>query len=107
MHMFARNYHIAAASVALALAACGGEASPETIDRDVFVSAYADLRIAAVETDSGRVAYTARDSILDALGVTEEDLTLFAELHAEDLEFMRDVWNEVELLLDRGDEVSN
>ena len=101
-----RSYHIAATAVALALAACGGEALPETIERDAFVQTYANLRIAAVETDSGRIAFVTRDSILDAFGVTEDDLTLFAEVHAEELEFMRDVWNDVELLMDRGDEVN-
>ncbi|MGB1658644.1 MAG: hypothetical protein ACPHO4_14990 [Longimicrobiales bacterium] len=104
--MLTRSYHIAVASVTLALASCGGDALPETIERDTFVQAYADLRIAAVETDSGRIAFTVRDSILDGFGVTEEDLMIFADVHAEELEFMRDVWNDVELLMDRGDEAN-
>lgn len=104
--MLTRSYHIAVASVTLALASCGGDALPETIERDTFVQAYANLRIAAVETDSGRIAFTVRDSILDAFGVTEEDLMIFADVHAEELEFMRDVWNDVELLMDRGDEAN-
>ena len=104
--MLIRSYHIAVASVTLALASCGGDALPETIERDTFVQAYADLRIAAVETDSGRIAFTVRDSILDGFGVTEEDLMIFADVHAEELEFMRDVWNDVELLMDRGDEAN-
>ncbi len=104
--MLTRSYHIAVASVTLALASCGGDALPETIERDTFVQAYANLRIAAVETDSGRIAFTVRDSILDGFGVTEEDLMIFADVHAEELEFMRDVWNDVELLMDRGDEAN-
>jgi hypothetical protein len=104
--MLNRSYYIAVASVTLALAACGGEPLPETIERDTFVEAYASLRIAAVETDSGRIAFATRDSILDAFGVSEEDLTLFADVHAEELEFMRDVWNDVELLMDAGDEAN-
>lgn len=104
--MLTRSYHIAIASVTLALASCGGESLPETIERDTFVQAYANLRIAAVETDSGRIAFTVRDSILEAFGVTEEDLMIFADVHAEELEFMRDVWNDVELLMDRGDEAN-
>lgn len=104
--MLTRSYHIAIAWVTLALTACGGEAPPETIERDTFVQAYSSLRIAAVETDSGRIAFAARDSILDAFGVTEEDLTTFADVHAEELEFMRDVWNDIELLMDRGDEAN-
>jgi hypothetical protein len=77
--MLTRSYHIAVASVTLALASCGGDALPETIERDTFVQAYANLRIAAVETDSGRIAFTVRDSILDGFGVTEEDLMTFAD----------------------------
>ena len=105
--MLSRSYRIATASVVFALAACGGQSLPETIDRDVFVNAYADLRIAAVETDSGRIANSARDSILDAFEITEADLTVFAEVHAKELEFMRDIWNDIELLMDEGDEVPN
>ncbi|MCH1571732.1 MAG: hypothetical protein L7S64_10340 [Longimicrobiales bacterium] len=107
MAMPPRTYHNVTAFVVLVLAACGGESLPETIDRDVFVNAYADLRIAAVETDSGRIASAARDSILAAFEITEADLTVFAEVHAEELEFMRDIWNDVELLMDEGDEVGN
>lgn len=102
--MHKRSYHIAALTLGLSFAACTGDELPTTIERDTFVQTYANLRIAAVETDSGRIALAARDSILDAFGVTEDDLTLFAEVHAEDLDFMRDVWNDVELLMDRGDE---
>ena len=99
-----RNYHIAVALVALSALSCGGDAVPETIDREIFVQAYASLRIAAVETDSGRIAAQARDSILEVYGVSEQELTTFATVHAADLTFMRDVWNEVELLMDRGAE---
>ena len=101
-----RSFHIAATVLALALVACSGETEPDTIDRDTFVHTYANLRIAAVETDSGRIAFAARDSILDAFEVTEDDLTRFVEVHAENLEFMRDVWNDVELLMDRGESVN-
>jgi hypothetical protein len=33
--------------------------------------------------------------------VSEEDLKDFVDAHAADAEYMRDVWNDVELLLDR------
>jgi hypothetical protein len=90
----------AAASLALA-AACGGGRDADTIDRDVFIAAYVDLRVAALDTDSARIAAADRDGILARHGVTEEDLTRFAELHAEDLDFMRDVWTDVEAAMDR------
>ena len=101
-----RSYHISTVILTLTLVACSVEAEPVTIDRDTFVHTYANLRIAAVETDSGRIAFDVRDSILEAFEVTEEDLTRFAEVHADNLEFMRDVWNDVELLMDRGESVN-
>lgn len=95
------------AVLALLIAGCGGDSGPETIDRDVFVETYADLRIAAVQTDSQRIAVADRDSILAAHGVSAADLERFAEVHSVDLDFMRDVWNDVEQRMDRSPEVSN
>jgi hypothetical protein len=85
---------------------CSTDKKSEVIDREVFVEAYSDLRIAAVETDSGSISFSGLDSILDAFGVTEEELTIFLEAHVEDLEFMRDVWNDIELRMDRGDQIN-
>lgn len=86
-------------STAFAATACGGSAG-ESIDREVFIATYVDLRMAALETDSARLADADRDEILSRHGVTGEDLIQFADLHAEELEYMREVWNEVELRLD-------
>jgi len=80
-------------------AAC--TSGPETIDRDVFVATYVDLRVAALDTDSALLAAPDREAILQRHGVTEADLTTFAEVHAAELEFMRDVWAEVETAMDR------
>jgi hypothetical protein len=82
------------------LAACGGRV-PETIDREVFIDTYVDLRTAALDTDSTKVSETERTDILARHGVTEDDLVTFADVHATELEFMRDVWNDVELRMDR------
>ncbi len=84
-----------------AAAACSGGPAADTIEREVFIATYVDLRIAAFDTDSGRVAAAEKDEILTRHGVSEEDLTAFAEVHSADLEFMRDVWNEVEAQLDQ------
>ena len=83
----------------IATAACSGGAV-DTIDREVFITTYVDLRMAALETDSARISQEARDEILQRNGVTADDLTTFAELHADDLDYMREVWNEVELRMD-------
>ena len=81
------------------LAACGGDAS-DTIDRDAFIQTYVDLRIAALDSDSLRLSDEDREEVLGRHGVTIADLETFAEVHATDLDYMRDVWNEVEVRLD-------
>ena len=86
---------------AVLLTASGGGPGGDAIDRDTFVATYVDLRVAALETDSTRLAATDREEILARHGVTGDDLTHFAEVHAAELEFMREVWNEIELALDR------
>ena len=84
----------------LVVVGCGGGAQRDTIDREVFISTYADLRMAALDTDSSRVGEAERDAILQEHGVTADELTTFADVHGEDLEYMRDVWADVELRLD-------
>jgi hypothetical protein len=87
-------------SVLLSVLACGGS-TEETIDRQVFIDTWVELRIAALETDSQRIAAPDREAVLDRHEVTADDLTRFAEVHATDLDFMRDVWNDIELRMDR------
>jgi len=85
------------------VAACGGATGGNTdpIDREVFVQTYVDLRVSALETDTLRLATPDREAILAENGVTAEELTRFADAHAADLDFMRDVWNEIELRMDQ------
>ena len=87
------------------LGGCGSSGPPDVIDRETFVDAYVGLRVAALDTDSGRVSVSDREAILSDLGIAEQDLLEFVEVHAGDLEFMREVWNEVELRLDRPQEL--
>jgi hypothetical protein len=87
-------------ALVLGVLACGGP-SVDTIDRDAFIATYVDLRVAALDTDSARIASADREAILARHGVTEDDLTTFAEVHAENVEFMRDVWTDVEAAMDR------
>ena len=92
-------FSAAASLLLLGTVACSGGAV-DTIDREVFIATYVDLRMAALETDSARIARADRDEILQRHGVTAGDLEAFAELRGDDLDFMRDVWNEVELRMD-------
>ena len=78
---------------------CGG-GDPATIDRDVFIAAYVDLRAEALLNDDRQITDDERDQVLQEHGVTEGDLMAFAEIHGRDVAFMRDVWDEVEERLD-------
>jgi hypothetical protein len=83
--------------VLLASAGCRG--SPDTIDRQVFVDTYVELRTTALANLTGQIRPDERDSVLARHGVTEEDLLRFAEVHGRDVEFMAEVWAEVETRL--------
>lgn len=89
-----------AATATVALAACTTAPAEETIGRDAFVQAYVDLRISALDTSDQVMTDSLRALVLARHGVTAEDLLRFAEVHARDLEFMRDVWNDVEAQMD-------
>jgi hypothetical protein len=81
---------------------CGGGATDvpgDTAERDAFVGAYVDLRSAASISASTDLQDEVRDSILAAYDVTAQDLLDFVDTHGEDIEFMRDLWTELEALL--------
>ena len=89
--------------VSLALCwSCGGGATdvPEdTAGREAFIGAYLDLRTAALNSETTEFGDEARDSILAAYGVTGQDLLDFIDTHGEDVEFMHDLWAELEVRL--------
>ena len=70
------------------------------MDQNVFVAAFVDLRAAALVTEDGEITEAARTEVLARHGISETDLLDFAEYHAGDLPFMRQVWNEIEVLLE-------
>ena len=78
---------------------CSGDATdvPEdTVAREVFIGAYLDLRVAALSSGTTEIEGDVRDSILAVYGVTGEDLTQFVDTYGEDVEFMGDLWTEIE-----------
>jgi len=96
-----RPRHIPVAAAALlALVGCGEAAPPETLDRQLFVDTYVELRAAALQRGLPTVGDAVRDSVLTRQGVTDEELVEFAEVHGADLEYMRDIWIEVAARLD-------
>ncbi len=81
---------------------CGGGATdvPEdTPGREEFIGAYLDLRTALLGSGATELGDEVRDSILSGYGVTAQDLLDFIDTHGEDIEFMRDLWTELETRL--------
>jgi hypothetical protein len=93
------KHTVAATAFLLALASCGGDTSPvasDVIDRETFIATYVDLRLAATEQSDFRVSPEQRAEVLARHGVSGEELIRFADVHGRDLEFMNEVWSEVE-----------
>jgi hypothetical protein len=82
------------------LAACGGDdgpaSAPSVIDREVFIEAYVDLRVAAAGRPEYVVTDEDREGIMTRHGIDAESLRRFAEFHGRDVDFMNEVWTEVE-----------
>ncbi len=90
---------VAATAFLLALASCGGDTSTvasDVIDRETFIATYLDLRLAATAQPDFRVTSEQRAEVLARHGVDAEELIRFADVHGRDLEFMNEVWSEVE-----------
>ena len=84
------------AGALLVVSGCEPEA-PETISREAFIEAYVALRVAEL-TDPGDevISAEARERVLQEQDVTEEELLGFAEVYGGDVDFMKDVWQDVE-----------
>ena len=67
-----------------------------TAEREVFIEAYVDLRARALAAGTTEIEADARDSILAVYGVTQEELLEFVDIHGEDVQFMGDLWGEIE-----------
>ncbi len=90
---------IVTAGLTCALGACVGARTPEepeTIPRDVFVDAYVELRLKALRTPGGRIGPTAKEEVLEARGITEAELAEFVDAHGPRVQFMADVWAEID-----------
>ncbi len=78
---------------------CGGgatDAPVETAGREAFIGAYLALRSEAMSSQSTEMEDRVRDSILTVYDVTAQELLDFIDTHGEDVEFMRDLWTEIE-----------
>jgi hypothetical protein len=87
--------------IPLVLPACGGTSPPEArISRETFVDTYVALRLAALDSATDSLDASTVAGVLEEQGVSEDDLFQFTDVHSEDLEFMRAIWNDVQLRLD-------
>ena len=94
-----RKWAIPALVAAAATAAgCGWELPggdrDGTVDRETFLVAYVDLRVAALQGPEEELGREDRDRILNEHGVTREDLLDFVEAHGRDVDFMKELWDE-------------
>lgn len=90
----------------LLLTACeSGDAGPQpgpdsespTISREAFVSVYVDLRMAALRNPETEVTRAERERILEAHGVSSEELLQFVETRSrEDPRGMQEIWAEIQ-----------
>lgn len=90
---------LAALTAAWAVASCGnGSAAPEveTIARETFIETYVALRTVGLRSPRQLLPEEDRQRILAEQGVSQEDLFSFIEVHGKNVEYMRDVWNEIE-----------
>lgn len=80
--------------------ACGGDREVRpvegVIDRETFIETYVDLRSQAVGNRNLTLSEERRDAILARHGVDEESLLAFVDAYAAELDYMNEIWAEVE-----------
>ena len=95
------NRTMPAIALMLLATACGGDAQgpvpADVIDRETFIETYVDLRVAAVTSTEFRVSPEQRAEILTRHGVDGDGLLRFADAHGRDLDYMTEVWAEIEV----------
>lgn len=98
----ARSRVATLAAASLLAVACAEPTPPggDPIEREVFIEAYVELRLAALGADDFVVPTQERDEILARHGIDQQRLLRFAEVHGEDVELMNEVWAEVERRLE-------
>ncbi len=84
-------------AAALLAAACdsGAPAPADDLGRELFVDAYVELRLAAMRSPDGVIPAGERDRVLAELGSSEDGMLAFVDVHGEDLEFMKVLWEEI------------
>lgn len=92
--------HVILVTATLLAGCADAEPAVDTIDRQLFIDTWVELRAEAINARRGAVDTSARASILNRMQVTEEDLITFAEVHGADGTYMREIWSEIAERLD-------
>lgn len=75
---------------------CGSSTDAATVDREEYIELYVELlRVSAAAEDSAEAARL-RGQVLTRAGRTPEDLSAFVGRHADDPDYLADVWSEIE-----------
>lgn len=87
-------------ALALSVLACGRgdevRVVEGVIDRETFIEVYVDLRAGAVRNPELALPEEERDRILSSHGVDEASLMAFVDAYGRELDFMNELWAEVE-----------
>jgi len=82
--------------LAAVVVSCGAPA-PTAIPRATFLEAYVALREGALQSPTGELDMPSRNAILEARGLSPEDLLRFVEVHGHDPVFMGRLWDEIDV----------
>lgn len=74
-------------------------ATEDVIARQTFVDVYVQLRVAALQNPTEDLPLEERDRILQDAGVSDDDLIRFIEVRGGEVQFMRQLWEEVDSLI--------
>lgn len=93
-----------ATALALTFAACSGDHDVPVVEgvigRQTFIDTYVDLRAEAARTRDLELSEEQRDEILARHGVDEDDLLAFVDAYGGELDYMSELWAEVESRID-------
>ena len=92
------------ASFVLTASSCGmGDSVPVVegvIDRETFIATYVDVRAETLNRAELNLSSEERDSVLSIHGVDAESLLAFVDAYGRDLDYMNEVWAEIESRLE-------
>jgi hypothetical protein len=81
----------------------GGDAVPVVegvMDRETFITVYVDLRAETITRSELTLAEEERDRVLARHGVDPDGLLAFVDAYGRELDFMNEVWSEIERRLE-------